>query len=29
MPTVLPALDQPIAADHSGSVVLDIPDRKQ
>jgi hypothetical protein len=25
MPTALPALDQPIAADHSGSVVLDIP----
>jgi hypothetical protein len=25
MPTALPALDGPIAADHSGSVVLDIP----
>jgi hypothetical protein len=25
MPTALPALDRPIAADHSGSVVLDIP----
>lgn len=25
MPTVLPALDRPIAADHSGSIVLDIP----
>jgi hypothetical protein len=25
MPTALPALDRPIAADHSGSIVLDIP----
>ncbi len=25
MPTALPALDGPIAADHSGSIVLDIP----
>ena len=25
VPTALPALDRPIAADHSGSVVLDIP----
>jgi hypothetical protein len=25
MPTIYPALDRPIAADHSGSVVLDIP----
>lgn len=25
MPTALPALDRPIAADHSGSVVLDVP----
>jgi hypothetical protein len=25
MPTALPALDRPIAADHSGSVVLDLP----
>jgi hypothetical protein len=25
MPTTLPALDRPIAADHSGSIVLDIP----
>lgn len=25
MPTSLPALDGPIAADHSGSVVLDVP----
>jgi Dolichyl-phosphate-mannose-protein mannosyltransferase len=25
MPTSLPALDRPIAADHSGSIVLDVP----
>jgi hypothetical protein len=25
MPTALPALDRPIAADHSGSIVVDIP----
>jgi hypothetical protein len=25
MPTALPALDRPLAADHSGSVVLDLP----
>jgi hypothetical protein len=25
MPTAMPALDRPIAADHSGSIVLDIP----
>ena len=25
MPTAMPALDRPIAADHSGSVVLDVP----
>jgi len=25
MPTALPALDRPIAADHSGSIVLDVP----
>ena len=25
MPTTMPALDRPIAADHSGSVVLDVP----
>jgi hypothetical protein len=25
MPTALPALDGPIAADHSGSIVLDVP----
>jgi len=25
MPTAMPALDDPIAADHSGSIVLDIP----
>lgn len=25
MPTALPALDRPIAADHSGSVVVDVP----
>ena len=25
MPTALPALDRPVAADHSGSVVLDLP----
>ncbi len=25
MPTVMPALDHPIAADHSGSIVLDVP----
>ncbi len=25
MPTTLPALDRPIAADHSGSVVVDVP----
>jgi hypothetical protein len=25
MPTVFPALDRPIAADHSGSIVLDVP----
>ena len=25
MPTALPALDRPIAADHSGSIVLDMP----
>jgi hypothetical protein len=25
MPTTLPALDRPIAADHSGSIVLDLP----
>jgi hypothetical protein len=25
MPTTLPALDRPIAADHSGSIVVDVP----
>jgi hypothetical protein len=25
MPTALPALDRPIAADHSGSIVVDVP----
>jgi hypothetical protein len=25
MPTAIPALDRPIAADHSGSIVLDVP----
>ena len=25
MPTALPALDRPIAADHSSSIVVDIP----
>ncbi|MEP7022903.1 MAG: hypothetical protein ABJB47_03645, partial [Actinomycetota bacterium] len=25
MPTALPAVDRPIAADHSGSIVLDVP----
>jgi len=25
MPTAMPALDRPIAADHSGSIVLDVP----
>ena len=25
MSTALPALDRPIAADHSGSIVLDLP----
>ena len=25
MPTTLPALDRPIIADHSGSIVLDVP----
>ena len=25
MPATLPALDRPIAADHSGSIVLDVP----
>ena len=27
MPTRMPALDNPIAADHSGSIVLDIEER--
>ncbi len=25
MPTALPALDRPIAADHSASIVVDVP----